>query len=111
MPLWYRDSMRNVLVLLAIFFLAGPAWAQQRMLPENARSGALKAHEHPEVNISGRWYRLAPGARIFDQRNMTILPTMLQDPGPVAFTVDAYGFVTQLWLLTPQEAAALKPAK
>jgi hypothetical protein len=29
----------------------------------------------------------------------------------VAYTLDAYGLVTQLWLLTPQEAAALKPAK
>ncbi|HET9700158.1 MAG TPA: hypothetical protein VFP70_04470 [Burkholderiales bacterium] len=48
---------------------------------------------------------------MLDQRNMTILPTMLQNPGPVAYTLDAYGLVTQLWLLTPQEAAALKPVK
>ena len=103
--------MRNALVLLAIFFVAGVAWAQQRMLPENAKPGALRDYQYPEVNISGRWYRLAPGARILDQRNMTILPAMLQNPGAVAYTLDAYGLVTQLWLLTPQEAAALKPAK
>lgn len=103
--------MRNALVLLAIFFIAGAAWAQQRMLPADVRPGALKDYQYPEVNISGSWYRLAPGARMMDQRNMTILPAMLQKPGPVAYTLDAYGLVTQLWLLTPQEAAALKPVK
>jgi hypothetical protein len=103
--------MRNALVLLTIFFLAATAWAQQRMLPENAKPGALQGYQYPEVNISGRWYRLAPGARLVDQRNMTVLPTMLQNAGAVAYTLDAYGLVTQLWLLTPQEAAALKPVR
>jgi hypothetical protein len=103
--------MRNALVLLAIFFASGIAWAQQRMLPENVKPGALRGYQYPEVNISGRWYRLSPGARILDQRNTAIVPTMLQNAGPVAYTLDAYGLVTQLWLLTPQEAAALKPAK
>ncbi|HEX9179535.1 MAG TPA: hypothetical protein VF859_04015 [Burkholderiales bacterium] len=103
--------MRNALVLLAILFFAGAASAQQRMLPDDAKPGALKSYQYPEVNISGRWYRLAPGVRMVDQRNMTVLPTMLPNAGPVAFTLDAYGLVTQLWLLTPQEAAALKPVK
>lgn len=103
--------MRNALVILAIFFTMGAAMAQQRSLPENVRPGSLRDYQYPEVNISGRWYRLAPGVRMLDQRNMTILPTMLQKPGPVAYTLDAYGLVTQLWLLTPQEAAALKPVK
>ena len=103
--------MRNALVLLAIFFVMGAAWAQQRTLPENAKAGMLGAYAYPEVNVGGRWYRFSPGVRIVDQRNMNILPAMLKNSGPVAYTLDAYGLITQLWLLTPQEAAALKPAK
>ncbi|HSD59337.1 MAG TPA: hypothetical protein VLC55_00590 [Burkholderiales bacterium] len=103
--------MRKALVLLSIFIAFGAAWAQQRQLPESVKPGVLRAYEYPEVQIDGRWYRLSPGIRIVDQRNMSILHTMLVTGGPVAYTLDSYGFVTQLWLLSPEEAATLKPAK
>jgi hypothetical protein len=103
--------MRKALVLLSIFFALGSAWAQQRLLPDSVKPGVLRAYEYPEVQIDGRWYRLSPGIRIVDQRNMSILPTMLVTGGPVAYLLDSYGFVHQLWLLSPEEAANLKPAK
>ncbi len=103
--------MRKALVLLSIFLAFGAAWAQQRLLPDGVKPGVLAAYEYPEVQISGRWYRLAPGIRIFDQRGMSLLPTMLVTGGPVAYTPDPSGFVTQLWLLSPEEAANLKPAR
>jgi len=104
--------MRNALILLAIFFsLAGGSWAQQRQFPDEALAGKLSAVRYPEVQINNRWHRLAPGIRIYDQRNHTILPTMLPQSSPVAYHLDAMGFVFQLWLITPEEAKAFPPPK
>jgi hypothetical protein len=112
MALCYREFMRKALVLFAISLsLLGLAWAQQRMFPEDAKPGALQAVQHPEVNIGNRWYRLSPGVHIVDQRNMTILPTMLPASAQVAYTQDAMGFISNLWLLTPQEASTFPARK
>ena len=112
MSMCYRGRMRKTLVLLMISCLLGPAaWAQQRMFPEHAKPGAIKSVQYPEIKIDGRWYRLSPGVRLVDQRNTAILPTMLPDAGPVAYIQDAMGFISDLWLLTPQEAAAFPRQK
>ncbi len=112
MSVCYRGVMRKALILLAIFFsLAGGAWAQQRQLPDEAKPGKLSAVRYPEVQINNRWHRLSPGIRIYDLRNQSILPTMLPQSSLVAYRLDSMGFVFQLWLITPEEAAALPPAK
>jgi len=112
MSVCYRGSMRNALILLAIFVsLAGTAVAQQRQFPEQAQAGTLSAVRYPDVQINNRWHRLSPGIRIYDRRNQTILPTMLPQSSRVAYRLDSMGFVFQLWLITPEEAAALPPAK
>jgi hypothetical protein len=104
--------MRKGLVLLVISLsLLSTVWAQQRVFPENARAGALRNVQHPEVNINNRWYRLSPGVRIINQQNMTILPTMLPSSGPVAYTQDAMGFISSLWLLTPYELSTFPVQK
>jgi hypothetical protein len=97
-------------VLLALALIAGNAWAQHRAvpLPANAVYGDLKAFAYPQAQIGKKWLRLAPGARIYDTRNLIITPGMVPSPASVLFRLDINGQVSQMWLLTAAEAKAAK---
>ena len=97
---------RFVLALLAAAFLAAPAAAQvQRNFPQNALRGAIVIGEAPEIVLNGRPARLAPGARIRDQNNMSVVPMAVQGgPFLVNYTFDTLGLVKDVWILRPEEA-------
>jgi len=90
-----------------LFFAAGAAQAQsQRPFPANALRGELVVQQPPEVLLNGRAARLAPGSRIRGADNL------LQMSGALAgrklmvhFTVDDYGLLRDVWVLTPAELA------
>lgn len=95
---------------LAIVLLAGATTAAQaqvqRQFPQNALRGSLAFGQTPEVLLNGKPARLAPGARIRDAANMMLLPGTVQGGKfLVHYTVDTYGLVKDIWILTPQEAA------
>lgn len=80
------------------------------MLPLQGKPGEVTSHHYPFVRISGETYRLAPGARIYNHYNRTILPNRLPDNVWVLYKLDMNGDLIQLRLLTPQERAALRRA-
>ena len=98
---------RLVLAFIAALWLAGPAAAQvQRVFPDNALRGALVIGQAPEVALNGRPARLAPGARIRDANNMTVVPGgLLGGRFLVHYTVDTSGLIKDVWILRPDEAA------
>ena len=99
--------LRRLLFLAAACLLALPAAAQvQRNFPQNALRGALVFGQAPEITLNGQPARLAPGTRIRDMNNMVIVPSGLLDARfLVHYTIDLYGLVKDVWILTPQEAA------
>lgn len=97
--------MQVRIFLLVFLLLAAPAFAG-RLLPQDARSGVLQGHSYPEVQIGSQVYHLAPGARIYDPSNRTILAAQLPQQAVVYFRLDGNGDLTQLWLSTPEEQAA-----
>ena len=99
--------LRRVLALAAACLLALPVAAQaQRSFPQNALRGAVVFGEAPEIALNGRPARLAPGTRIRDARNMTVVPSVVYGGKfLVHYTVDTYGLVKDVWILTPEEAA------
>ena len=103
--------VRRVLPLLAAACLALPAAAQvQRAFPQNALRGALVVGEAPEVALNGRPARLAPGARIRDHNNMSVVPgALLGARLLVHYTVDTLGLLREVWILRPDEAAVRWP--
>ena len=76
-----------------------------RPFPMDVKTGSLSAVAYPQVTIDRTDYRLAPGARIFDDFNNMILPTMAPQSGKVNYQLDSRGDVIQLWFLTAEEAA------
>jgi hypothetical protein len=99
--------LRRALALAAALLLALPAAAQvQRNFPRNALRGAIVFGAAPEITLNGNPARLAPGARIRDANNMTIVPgAVLGGRFLVHYTMEMYGLVKDVWILTPDEAA------
>jgi hypothetical protein len=99
--------MRSRSVLLALFLVFSLTANAGRILPQDAKVGEIRGHAYPEVRIGDTVYRLAPGARIYDAFNRIILPGQLPQAGRVLYQLDPYGNLFRLWLLTPEEEAAL----
>ncbi len=78
-----------------------------RFLPQNAQVGQINGLNYPEVKIGGETYRLAPGARIYDTFNRTIVPTQLPQSAKVFYQLDPSGMLIQMWLPTLEEEAGM----
>ena len=99
--------LRRVLLLAAAFLIAMPALAQvQRNFPQNALRGAIVFGAAPDITLNGQPARLAPGTRIRDMNNMTVVPGgLLGGRFLVNYTIDLSGLVKDVWVLRPEEAA------
>jgi hypothetical protein len=91
--------------LLLAAFLCGPAAAQLRSIPPQAKAGTIRHLQDMYVSIDGARRRLAPGAQIRDADNRLVLPTSIPADSSVRYLRDAEGLVRQVWILSPQEAA------
>ena len=98
--------LRIALASLLAAALIAPATAQvQRNFPQNALRGSIVIGQAPEILLNGRPARLAPGARIRDANNMSVVPAGLTGGRfLVHYTSDLYGLVKEVWILTPAEA-------
>ena len=99
--------LRCALAFAAAFLLASPAAAQvQRNFPQNALRGAIVFGTAPDIAVNGQPARLAPGSRIRDTENMLLVPSAVHGGKfLVHYTIDTYGLVKDVWILTPAEAA------
>ncbi len=100
MPRWVP-----VLCLAAV--LASPAAAQiARPFPATALRGELVVVQPPDVLLNGHAARLAPGARIHGADNLLKLSaTLVGVKLAVNYTLDPFGLVHDVWILTPAENA------
>ena len=107
--------MQKFLIFLLASMLtlvcATPAGAE-RVFPEKAKRGDMKAYAYPSMKIDDNIYRLSPGSRIFNQQNLIIMPASLQvQTAPVMYMLDMSGDLSRVWLLTGEEAARLPVSK
>ena len=93
---------------IAAFLAASvlPAFAQQRPFPATALRGQLTVTQPPAVMLNDQPARLAPGARIRGENNLLVLSgTLVNQPLVVNYTIDPYGLLLDVWVLTPAERA------
>lgn len=98
---------------LALAFAATSQAQLQRLLPADGKLGELSGQQQqpfPLVQIDRKILRLAPGGRIYDQNNRTIVHGSLPDAATVLFVEDMNGQVSLIYLLLPGELERLKPA-
>jgi hypothetical protein len=96
---------RCVLALVVALAAALPAHAQ-RLFERTALRGELQVTAPPEALLNGKPVRLAPGARIRNEQNMLQLSgTLLDRMLVVNYTLDGFGQVREVWILSAAEAA------
>jgi hypothetical protein len=78
-----------------------------RNFPTGTLRGKLLILNAPEILLDGQPDRLSPGARIRSAQNMLVMVGAIQgEKFLVNYTRDPAGLVSQVWILTPQEATA-----
>jgi hypothetical protein len=92
------------LTLVAVAAASGQAWSA-RQLPAGARFGEITAFQYPLVAIGRNTFRMAPGARIYNQQNLIIMPVAMPSRAAVLYKLDTAGEISGIWLLTAEEAA------
>jgi hypothetical protein len=103
------NVLSTILAALLVAILAASAWAQTRTIPKQALRGELTHVTQNIVSVNGQTMRLAPGAQIYAQNNLTIVPTEVPPNSIVDYTLDRDGQIFKVWILTPQEAAQPNP--
>ena len=85
--------MRTFIAAVLLASALGGAYAQavRPPIPDNALPGKITAATASQVEIDGKTYRLAPGARIVNQRNLTVTPNMVAAGSPARYLLDAGG--------------------
>ena len=95
-------------LLAAVLLLCASATvlAQLRSVPPEAKRGVMRHLQDMVVQIDNSRARLSPGAQIRDIHNRLVLPTAIPPGSIVKYRADAQGLVSEVWILTPQEAAS-----
>ena len=103
-----KTLLAFVVAVLALLCTAH-AWAE-RNFPQTATRGDMTAYQYPAMKISDNVYRLSPGSRIFNEKNLIIMPASLQtQTAPVMYELDTRGDLAKVWLLTAEEALRYPP--
>jgi hypothetical protein len=92
---------------LASLLVALTASAQTtRNFPATALRGSLVVTQPPEILLNGQPAFMSPGSRIRGENNLLQLSsTLVGQKLLVHYTLDPYGLVHDVWILTPAEAA------
>lgn len=99
------QALAGLLAAIALVCVMSAAQAQ-RNFPASALRGELRITQPPAALLNGQPTRLAPGARIRDQRNLLALSGALVGQSlPVHYTMDPAGLLLDVWVLTPAEQA------
>ncbi len=98
---------KALLILLAALSLSFSAYAM-RNFPPNVQVGELRGIQNGVAQVGDKIYRLTPATRIYNTNNLIVLPVSAPQSGRVAFVLDPQGFLSKIWVLTPEEAARLK---
>ena len=104
-----RSFLIRYLVLAVLTFGAGwsiPGQAQIRSFPEKTKIGMLQMGNFPEAQLDGKRIIFAPGVRIMNVSNTTVLPMTIQEPVRIRYRLDSLGQVDLAWILSAEEARA-----
>jgi len=98
--------MNRCLVAFALALLAALPAHAQRTFERTALRGELQVTSPPDALLNGQPVRLSPGARIRDARNLIVLSgTVVGQKLVVHYTVDGFGLVHNVWILSAEEAS------
>ena len=77
-----------------------------RVLPSDAKFAEDAEFSYPYVTANNQTLRLAVGVRIYNERNLIVMPATVPAKANVLFKTDINGDVARVWILTDDEAKA-----
>lgn len=97
-------------VLMACF--AMHAMAEGREFPVNAKRGKLSVTAMADLVIDGKLKLSTSATKIYSEEGLMITSSALQAfNSPVNYTINEFGEIEKLWLLTAEEARQAPPKK
>jgi len=106
-----RRAALSAGIALGVAALLGarPAAAQAaRAFPESARLGRLRMRVFPEATLNDEPVRFGAGARIYNERNMIVMPATVSGDLDVLVERDPVGNIARAWILAPDELQAAR---
>jgi len=101
-----------LLAALAACLLFSVAMAQSlRQLPDDVVVTTMVAQGGASVVLGERQVMLSPAAQVRNADNMIVMPSNLYGSHVVGVKTDFQGLVNRVWILSPQEQAALAKRK
>lgn len=103
------SALRRIAVgaaLCVALSLGGAVAFAVRSLPSDATFAADAEFRYPYVKAKKQVLRLAVGVRIYNERNLIIMPATVPAKANVLFKTDINGDVSRVWILTDDEAQA-----
>jgi hypothetical protein len=100
-------------LIVASLLLEGISNALLRALPDSAKRATIgqQLYALPFIDLGGMAAKLAPGAVIFDQNNLSLVHSALPPGANVAFTIDINGDIARGHLWTAFEQAQFDQKK
>ena len=102
-----------ILALVTAFAATGHAQVMLRQFPANAKLGEMIGQQHlyPLIQIGQKVMRLAPGGRVIDEHNRTLLHSYLPKHANVLFVEDMNGELSLVYILRPDELEQIRRAR
>jgi hypothetical protein len=102
--------MRKWMGMLALAAVITAAHAQIfRQLPANGQLAELAGQQpYPLLKLNDKTVRLAPGGRIYDENNRTLVHGALPATATVLFLQDLNGNVSRIYILRADELAQIR---
>jgi hypothetical protein len=101
----YRAAL--ALALSAVLAAASVVARAERQFPADIAFAKAAQFDYPYVKIDKQVYRLSVGSRIYNDQNLIVMPTTVPASAAVVYRTDINGEISQLWLLTPDEAQTI----
>ncbi len=102
-----RSMMALFLFVLtaALALTSFSAIALERTFPATTQRGTMVIVAYPAITMNGQNLRLSPGSRIWNQQNLTQIPSSFANNSyRVNYTLNFQGDVDRVWILTREES-------
>ncbi len=105
-----RKSLQSLMLAVLLACFSMNAMAEGRDFPVQARRGKLSVTAMADLVIDGKLRHTTPSTRIYNEEGLTMTSSALNAVNaPVNYTLNEFGEIEKIWLLTVLEARQAMP--
>lgn len=105
-------ARRRFLIGGLLAFAVGVCFAEERVFPAQTKRGKLTITAQGDVIIDGKLRNISPSTRVYSEEGLIVpIASVAANKLLINFTLNDFGDVEKIWLLTPDEASRPSPKK